>query len=319
MPSRYCIENVTKIYGGAIIANNDISLDIQPGEVFGLLGPNGAGKSTLVQQLVGLLRPDKGQIFYDERPVDPGDLELKRRVAYLSQRPLALLDLTVREAITFTGRLRGLHANRATTQAGALIDLLGLADSADRVVARLSGGQHRLVALGSALIGGADTLVLDEPTNELDPEMRRRVWALLQERCREQGTTIVLVTHNALEAEQVIERLAVLVNGRVIARGTPGTIKARIDSRIRIELTFREGPQQALPELSLLGDMLQPAANRVILAAPRDSARWLIDRVLAVVSLEDLDDFRVLTPTLEDVYLQVAARGAPEIPVEAAG
>lgn len=319
MPLRYQIENVTKTYARTVLANDRINLEIRTGEVFGLLGPNGAGKTTLVQQMVGLLRPDDGRIFYDEYPVRPGDAWLKRHVAYLSQRPLALLDLTVREAITYTGQLRGLSPSAARTQAGSLIEELDLGSCADRLVAKLSGGQHRLVALGSALIGDASTLVLDEPTNELDPEMRRSAWNALRERCHQRGATVVLVTHNALEAEQVLSRLAVLMNGQVIACGTPGEIKSKVDGRVRVELTFRQPPDGRAPSgwapghgllahLQALGTVVQSAPNQVVLAAPRPEARHLIDEVLQVVSLDELDDFRVLTPTLEDVYLQVAAR-----------
>ena len=318
MTVRYRIENVTKTYGGTVVANRDITLDLRAGEVFGLLGPNGAGKSTLVRQMVALLRPDAGQILYCDQPVVPGSAWLRQRVAYLSQRPLALLDLTAREAITYTGRLRGLPASRAAAEADALLEELDLQSCADRIVATLSGGQHRLVSLGSALIGDAETLVLDEPTNELDPELRRRVWVALRERCRQRGATIVLVTHNALEAEQVIERLAVLMHGRVIAAGTPGQIKARVDSRVRVELVFRDHLDGALAALGELGDIGQPSANRVVLSAPRDQAQRLIARVLDVVSLDDLDDFRVMTPTLEDVYLQVADRGASPEPAQVA-
>jgi ABC-2 type transport system ATP-binding protein len=140
--------------------------------------------------------------------------------------------------------------------------------------------------------------------------MRRRVWQALKERCHSRGATVVLVTHNALEAEQVIERLAVLMNGRVIADGTPGEIKATIDERVRVELTFREPPDGRVLLLRALGELLRPAPNRMVLVAPRSEARRLIDGVLAAVSLDELDDFRILTPTLEDVYLQVAARQA---------
>lgn len=306
MPLRYQVESVTKVYDGRVVANDDVTLEVRPGEVFGLLGPNGAGKSTLVRQMVGLLAPDRGSIRYAGSPVTPGDRTLQRQVSYLSQRPLALLDLTVREAITYTGRLRGLPASRAGTAAARLIEELGLADCAGRVVARLSGGQHRLVALGSALIGEVETLVLDEPTSELDPEMRRRVWQALKDRCRA-GATVVLVTHHALEAEQVIDRLAVLLGGRVIAVGSPGEIKAQVDARLRIELTFRAPPDAARINPGLLADISWPSASQVVLALPRGHAREVIDRLLGAISWDELDDFRVLTPTLEDVYLTVAS------------
>jgi ABC-2 type transport system ATP-binding protein len=304
----YSIDALTKIYGGTVLANDNISLEIRQGEVFGLLGPNGAGKSTLVQQMVGLLRPDRGQIIYQGKPIEPGNQLLKRRVAYLSQRPLALLDLKVREAIAYTGQLRGLEGVRARKEASHLIAELGLEECADRIIAKLSGGQLRLTALGSALIGEGSTLVLDEPTNELDPEMRRRVWRLLRERCGSRGTTIVLVTHNALEAEQAIDRVAVLMSGKIVACGTPGQIKTTIDRRVRLELTFREGADYKIASLKMVSDPVRETAGRFVLSVPRTEVRGAIDQVLALVSLDDLDDFRVLTPTLEDVYLQVAAR-----------
>ncbi|GAC1470005.1 MAG: ABC transporter ATP-binding protein [Chloroflexota bacterium] len=303
---RFQIEDVRKIYSGGVVANDDISLEIRAGEVYGLLGPNGAGKSTLVQQMVALLRPDAGRILYEGRAVVPGAPWLKRSIAYLSQRPLALFDLTVREALTYTGQLRGLPRSKARVETDTLLESLALSSAADRIVARLSGGQHRLVALGSSLIGDAETLVLDEPTNELDPQMRRQVWAALRERCHSRGTTIVLVTHNALEAEGVLDRLSVLMGGKLICSGTPGEIKAQVDSRVRIELTFREPPTGRIMALNAISALVQTTPHCLTLSAPRNEARGVIDRVLGVVPLEDLDDFRVLTPTLEDVYLEVA-------------
>lgn len=305
----YGIDGLTKTYDKTVVANDNITLEINKGEVFGLLGPNGAGKSTLVQQMVGLLSSDEGRITFEGRVIEPGDELLKTRVAYLSQRPLALLDLKVREAITYTGQLRGLPRQAAAKEADRLIDDLGLAECADRVLARVSGGQLRLTALGSALIGGASTLILDEPTNELDPEMRRRVWQILRERCLSMGTTVVLVTHNALEAEQAIDRLAVLMFGKVIACGSPGQIKASIDRRVRLELTFRDGVDHQIARLRRLAEPVRETSRRVVFSVPPGDVRRSIDQVLGLISLEDLDDFRVLTPTLEDVYLQVAARG----------
>lgn len=312
---RYQIEGLTKVFPGPVVANDGIALNIGAGEVFGLLGSNGAGTSTLIKQMVGLLQPDRGTIVYDGHTVRPGAAALKRRVAYLAQHPLALLDLTVREAIVCTGRLRGLGPPHAALQADNLIEQLHLNDCADRVVAHLSGGQHRLVALASALIGDIETLVLDEPTNELDPEVRRRVWSLLKERCAETGATVVLVTHNALEAEQVLDRVAILRGGRLIACGTPGQIKRQMSPQLKVDLTFRQELNGTAPRLAALADMTQAAPNRVTLSAPRDQTRQLIERILSAVSLDDLDDFRIITSTLEDVYLQVATSGMGELPV----
>ena len=313
----YSVENVTKAYGKGVLANDGIELAVSQGEVFGLLGPNGAGKTTLVRQMVALLRPDVGRILYRGRSVGPHDLGLKRNVAYLSQRPFALLDLTVREAIAFTGQLRGLHSRDSTDQADELIDLFRLTDCADRLVGSLSGGQQRVVSLSSALVGNPETLVLDEPTNDLDPEMRRRVWSTLRGRSHSVGTTVFLVTHHALEAEQVIERLAILMAGKVIAYGTPGDIKAGLDDRIRLELTFRDQPDPDFHHgffqaLSRLGQVSSLSRNRIVLATGRVQARETIRTALDLIPLTALDDFRILTATLEDVYLQTAARATAD-------
>jgi ABC-2 type transport system ATP-binding protein len=305
----YHIEKLTKTYnGGRIVANDAIDLEVRPGELFGLLGPNGAGKSTLVRQMVGLLKPDSGTILLHGRDITRDASWVPRIVSFLGQKPVALFDLTVREAIEFSGRLRHLSMAEARRQAAALMDEFVLSSCADQLVARLSGGEHRLVGLAVALIGHLPVLILDEPTNELDPAMRRVVWAHLQRLQREEGATIVLVTHNVLEAEQVVERVAIIRNGRRIALGTPGELKALVDRRIRLELLFHQSPQDCLGLLRQLGTITEVSASRCVLLVEREHAQRAIDRILAEVTLEALDDFRILTPSLEDVYLQLGGR-----------
>ncbi|HWI64612.1 MAG TPA: ABC transporter ATP-binding protein [Symbiobacteriaceae bacterium] len=305
MGAVYQVEHLSKTYkGNDRKANDDLTFAIAEGEIFGLLGPNGAGKSTLVSQLAGLLKPDSGTIrLYGIDAVAHPEL-IADYVALQPQRAAAVEDLYPHEAIYHTGRFRGLTAAEARRQTDALLAEFGLTAIGKRPVYRLSGGQRKLVTLAIAFIGERPVMIFDEPTNELDPEIRRVVWEKLLATNR-RGTTILLVTHNVLEAERVIQRVGIVNQGRLIALGTPGELKARVDQRVRLELLFKSD-EDGLPDLLTdLGDARPLTKRHWTVLCHRDGARASIDSVLAHIGLDRLDDFRILTPSLEDVYLQL--------------
>ena len=223
----YAVEHLRKRYPGGVLASDDLSFSVAQGEVFGVLGPNGAGKSTLVRQMVSLTRPSSGTIRLFGQAVRPHDARLRRSVSFLAQSPLALLDLTVLEAIAYTGMLRGLKEAAARRRAQELLEELGIGDRGRRVIGHLSGGEHRLAGLASALAADPPIMILDEPTNELDPVIRTHVWEILERR-RQQGCTIVLVTHNVLEAEVRVRLSGDL--GRALQRLTDPALFAGVES-----------------------------------------------------------------------------------------
>ncbi|MDT3399915.1 ABC transporter ATP-binding protein, partial [Streptomyces sp. B1866] len=234
----------------AVRASDGIDLDVAPGEVFGLLGPNGAGKSTLVRQLTGLLRPDAGSVQVLGHDLVRHPERAARLVGYLSQHSTALDELTVALAAETTGRLRGLPARTARAERDAVLDELGLAGVAGRPVGKLSGGQRRLACVAAALVGERPVLVLDEPTTGMDPVARRAVWAAVDRRRAERGVTVLLVTHNVVEAETVLDRVAVLERGRVIACDTPAGLKALVADEVRVDLVWRAEPPLHVPEVA---------------------------------------------------------------------
>lgn len=300
------VEALTKIYPKAKRPANDrLSFTIEQGEVFGLLGPNGAGKSTLVGQLAGLVRPTSGSIRLFDIDVIRHPEAVAEYVAIQPQNSLALWDLNAQEAIYQTGRLRGMSRTAARQQTADLIEELGMAHFASRPVRMLSGGQRRLVLLGVAFIGDRPIQIFDEPTNDLDPEARRRVWDRLT-RLSRTGTTIILVTHNVLEAEQVIGRVGIVNEGRLLALGTPGVLKARVDQRVRLDLAPKGAPESVRPLLADLGEAVQRPGGRWTVYCDRAQTRGTIDRLLARLTIDGLDDFRILTPSLEDVYLELS-------------
>jgi ABC-2 type transport system ATP-binding protein len=311
LPRAYRIRGLVRTHrsgtsGETVVANDGIDLDVPTGGVFGLLGPNGAGKTTLVRQLVGLLTPDQGSIHLLGAPLDPDGVAL--RVAYLAQDEAALADLTVALAIETTARLRGLGASAARRQRDDLLAELGLEALAGRVIGRLSGGQRRLAAFATTLAGFRQVLVLDEPTTGLDPQARRAVWSALQQRREESGVTVVLVTHNVLEAETVLDWVAVLDTGRVIACDTPGRLKAQVSDEVRLDLVWRDTPLAADPFIAQLAAQADVNGRRWSVRMPVDDARHALAVLTSGPAFAALDDFTLATPTLEDVYLSLGGR-----------
>jgi len=318
------VQNLTKLYprkGRAkstnpsdyIAANDNISLEIQPGEIFGLLGPNGAGKTTLVNQLLGLTRPDSGTILVEGLDVTRYPQQVKEITAYLPQQGMAFGSIEVWRALSFTGQLRGLKTTEANTQAKSLIAELDLEQVANRYLNQLSGGMKRMVGFAMALMGQPKLLVLDEPTNELDPARRRLVWETIRNINRQRSITCLLVTHNVLEADSVLERLAVLASGKVRALGTPGQLKQEFSQEARLDLALANPLPKPLPEYfseTHLAGLVRVEPEpylplRFRLYFPPHLANEVLGVLIHRLGMSYLDDFKLALPSLEDVYLHL--------------
>lgn len=287
----------------AIRATDGVSLEIRRGEIFGLLGPNGAGKSTLVRQLTGLMRPDSGSVGILGHDIVRYPERASRILAYLGQESSALDELTVSLAAETTGRLRGLDLRTARAERDAVVEELGLGAIASRPLKKLSGGQRRLACFAAALVGERPLLVLDEPTTGMDPVARRAVWAAVDRRRAESGATVVLVTHNVIEAETVLDRVAVLDRGRVIACDTPAGLKEKVAGEVRVELVWRERAPLDVPAVAALRASAVESGRRWSLRLGPDEARAAVAAVTGGPAFAALDDFSLTTPSLEDVYL----------------
>ncbi|MER7703906.1 ABC transporter ATP-binding protein [Kitasatospora sp. NPDC097605] len=291
-----------------IRANDGITLTVRQGEIFGLLGPNGAGKSTLVRQLTGLLRPDSGSIEILGHDVVRHPERAARLLGYLGQESTALDELTVALAAETTGRLRGLSRAAARAAADEVITELGLEPLAQRPLAKLSGGQRRLACFAAALVGDRPLLVLDEPTTGMDPVARRSVWSAVERRRAERSATVLLVTHNVIEAETVLDRVAVVDDGRVIACDTPGGLKALVDGDVRLDLVWRDEAPLAVPAVAALAERAERTGRRWTVRTTPEQARELVAAVTTGPAFAALDDFTLATPSLEDAYLKLGGR-----------
>lgn len=190
----------------------------------------------------------------------------------------------------------------AQQQADELIAAFGLGGTLKLPFHRLSGGQKRLVSIALALMGNRPVAVFDEPTNDLDPEVRRVVWQYIRQGTRE-GRTVILVTHNVIEAEAVLDRVVILRRGQILAMGTPGELKARAAGNVRLELLFRPETDQEASGWLAERSAIPMGAHRYAIIVPRTHAAAAIAEILP--RLESLDDFRIVTPNLEAVYLEL--------------
>ncbi len=277
-------------------ALKNVDLTIQQGEIFGLLGENGAGKSTLVKQIVGLLKPTTGTVLFQGENISTNPMKVSLNVGYMPQKATSLNHMKVSEAIYYTAHLRGLTRRDARKEVERLLSLWQIENLKDKNNTKLSGGQQRLVRLAVAMAGRLPVLILDEPTNDLDPMRRKLAWDNLRELNQQDGTTIIFITHDALEAEKIIQRVGIMRDGGLIAVGNPKELKKAVDQSLRLDLFFEAGKPPAVP------DRLEPVVDQ------EGHRRYMVDwdeipQIMAQLNLDEIDDLRLNSASLEDLYL----------------
>ncbi len=230
------IAGLAKQYG-ELHAVRDLDLDVRAGEIVSLLGPNGAGKTTTIRMLMGILRPSAGRAriaghdCFSDRP------EVMRHVGYLPDEPIFYDYLTGREIIDFVAEMHGLDADVARTRRRALVKQLDFADALSDFAVNYSKGMRKKLALTCALMHEPSVLVLDEPTNGLDPFATRTVHELLKERA-EQGASVLFSTHLLDQAERLSDRVAILFEGRLAAVGPLEDLRTRLAAGGSLEQVF---------------------------------------------------------------------------------
>jgi ABC-2 type transport system ATP-binding protein len=299
------LEHVSKAYRGGVLANDDISLSVEAGEVFGLLGPNGAGKTTLVNQIIGLLAPTSGTIRVAgvDTVKNPGFA--RQTCSFQPQTQVPIEGMTPYQAIELAGRLRGGRADQVRATAMELIEAFELGAWSNKGGEALSGGVRRLVAFCMATVVPGRITILDEPTNDVDPLRRRLLWQQVR-LLADRGSTVLLVSHNVLEVERSVDRLAIIDHGKVIGSGTPGSMKNGDGDYLRLELLFEPGT--TLPAL--------PA----FLSHPVNGGRRLIGRVKSadvtqatlwanrMKNDQMVEEYSIGPATLEDAYIRKIGR-----------
>lgn len=218
MTTAVTLQNVYKVYNATPVVNN-LSLSIQPGEVFGLLGPNGAGKSTTIRMLTTLTRPTKGDIVVAGYDVVREAFLVKQQIGVVLQQTSVDTDLTVWENMEFHGRMHHIPRHRRQQDIDRWLEYVELSDRRNDIVKTLSGGMKRRLQIARALLHQPRILFLDEPTVGLDPQTRRRLWEIIRG-LNQQGMTILLTTHYMEEVEYLCNRIGIMDSGQLIETGT---------------------------------------------------------------------------------------------------
>ncbi len=307
-------QGVRKVYrsrfgGRNVNALDGIDLRVEPGEVFGLLGPNGAGKTTTVKILLGLTRPTAGSVRLFGMPAS--DPESRRRVGYLPEGHRFPGYLTARQTLMIFGRMSGVDDATLARRAPELLERVRLSDWADVRVKKFSKGMTQRLGLASALIHDPDVLLLDEPTDGVDPVGRREIRDLLQEEAA-RGKAILLNSHLLSEIERMCGRVAVLRSGRVVAEGSIASLTA---SGSRYRLVASGVDERLMAAFRETGASIERINGHFDLTARDvDHLNVLVDRLRSGgAKLEELSPAR---SSLEDVFVGLVTDAEPAAPKE---
>jgi ABC-2 type transport system ATP-binding protein len=291
------VASIRKTYGRTV-AVDEVSFDVQPGEIFGLIGPNGAGKTTTMECVEGLRRPDRGAIRV--LGLDPArDVhKLQDRIGVQLQEAQLQKRIKVREAVDLWASLY-----RDAVDGDRLIEQLGLIDKRNAWFMTLSGGQKQRLFIALALINDPELVFLDELTTGLDPQARRAIWDLVRG-IRQRGKTVLLTTHLMEEAERLCDRVAIIDHGRIVDVGAPADLVRRhCPERAVIVATEDSTASERFRAIPQVTSVVTEAGQITIRGRGSDLVTHVI-HCLAEHQMRVID-FRTEMPTLEDVFLKV--------------
>jgi ABC-2 type transport system ATP-binding protein len=289
---------------GPITAVDDVSFEVERGEVLGFLGPNGAGKSTTMKMLTGFLSPDSGRVTIGGDDIAERPLAAKRRLGYLPEGAPLYGDMTCASFLDFIAEVRGFRGDEKRRRVRETIDKVNLGGVVNQPIETLSKGYKRRVGLAQAILHDPEVLVLDEPTSGLDVPARAELHGLLRE-LRTAGTTVLLATHDMAEAESLCDRVMIVLRGRTVAVASPTELTAAGSGLSTVSVrttraTFAHG-----------GEGLPGVQQRI---ADGSYTRWLSDDPAATVTAvlasieregDELVDLRVERPSLEERFLEL--------------
>jgi ABC-2 type transport system ATP-binding protein len=306
------VQDLTKQYAGRT-AVDGIRFQVEPGEIVGFLGPNGAGKTTTMRILSGFMPATSGRAVVAGFDVFRQSLEVRRAVGYMPEMAPLYVDMKVKEYLRFRAELKGMRGHSMRRRVGEVMELCGLTDVRRRLIDNLSKGYRQRVALADALVHDPKLLILDEPTNGLDPVQIRQVRELLRElRTRH---TVLLSTHILHEVEVACDRVIMLNHGRILADDSPKNLAARLNASTIVRLEAETKDEKAAAKLEGIQGVRKCTEETVegtawrhfmLRVEPGYDVREAVQALAATEAWRVRELHREL-PNLEDVFVELAS------------
>ncbi|MEW6456774.1 MAG: ABC transporter ATP-binding protein [Acidobacteriota bacterium] len=295
------VKNLTKRYEN-VVAVNDVSFEIEEGEIFGILGPNGAGKTTTIEIMEGLRKSDEGYVRIDGFDPYEGRKEFKELIGVQLQKTAIFPTIKVWEAIDFFGSL---YQRRIDTE--RILEIFSLKDRRNSYIKNLSGGEHQRLSVALAFVNDPNFLFLDEPTTGMDPNVRRDMWEIIEE-SRRKGKTIILTTHYMEEAEKLCDRVAIIDRGKIIAIDRPKELIKKLDADKKIEFKLERRIDPYIFRMDERVKKIEEIEGEYTIYTKDPQS--VLSHILTVSSSRDLQlqNLRVIDANLEDVFISLTGR-----------
>ncbi|ADM27617.1 ABC transporter related [Ignisphaera aggregans DSM 17230] len=297
--------DVVKYYGSVEVLKK-VSLRIEKPMVYSLLGPNGAGKSTFLNILAGVQKPSSGRVLI--KGFDVSSAEAKHIIGYCPQDVALYERLSGWDNIFFYASLYGVPRSEAKRRAGELLKLLNLESYASQRVAKYSGGMKKKLSLIVTLIHDPEVVILDEPTEGLDPESRLKVWGVVK-RLRDEGKVVIIATHNMDEADRLSDRVGIIDRGKLLVEDSPENLKRMYGPPSVVEIVLRERPSENLIKRlreASKGAYSDERTLKIHVEEPDRAIPMLTELIYEAGSR--IDSLKVVRPTLEDVFFRLTGR-----------
>ncbi len=304
------IQNLVKYFKN-VKAVNGISLNIKEGELFGILGPNGAGKTTLIRMITTTLTPSSGDAKIKEFSIKNQKKEIVKLIGVCPQENVFYNELTAEENVIFVAQMHGIPMENSKKKAEAILTKLGIAGK-KRWAKKFSGGMKKRLNLAMSLVNDPKILILDEPTAGLDPQARRIVWDLIRN-LKGKGNTIILLTHDMLEADTLSDHIAIIDNGKIIANGTPAELKEEHGGENILEISFYNESDvvimiKQMKEISFVQNWKEFGEKTLFIPFKGGMKNYL--KILQKMSekINDVENMKFRQNSLEDVFLNLTGR-----------
>jgi len=304
------VTDLELIYADGTVAVDGVEMTVPRGEFFGFLGPNGAGKTTTIKVFATLLSPTSGTVRINGFNVRSESRKIRETIGYMAQETSIDPELTAEENIRFACEAYGVPRGERAERVSELLDLVDLADVADKRAEEFSGGMKKRLDAATALVHRPPLVFLDEPTTGLDPKARNRLWEYFR-RINDQGTTIFLTTQYLEEADQLCDRLAVILDGKIVAEGSPEELKRRVggevlDVELEGDSSDRERAAEIAEGLDAFADATVVETEEGISVTAETARQYGTDLLVALRDAElTVTGFNIRAPTLDDVFLAI--------------